>query len=218
MDHRPHAEAVGDKAGGVLGENHPACHAGLQKGGHRGDRVGVGVRRRDQLQKLEVARRIKEVRAEEALAERLGTTFGEKRDLKAARVGGDHRVEAEEGVDALEQRALGVEVFDDRLAHPIGLGHPFEVLAHAAQAHLRSGFGKQEMGRPRVLGAGKRLGRGFGGHVEQRHLEAEIGQVRGDSASHRAGAQHAHASGGTPLVVIHKARLPGQHRVDGDAG
>ena len=84
------------------------------------DDGGVGVRRRDQLEQLQVARRVEEVRAEEVPAE------ASVRPSASAAIGMPEVFEetivsgAPGGVDAREQRLLDVEALDDGLDDPVG--------------------------------------------------------------------------------------------------
>ena len=87
---------------------------------------------RDDLEQVEVARRIEEVRAQPALPEPLGASLGDGAQRNAGRVGADDRVARDVRFDAREQRLLDVEPFDDRFDDPVGRRQSPEVLVEAA--------------------------------------------------------------------------------------
>ena len=76
---------------------------------------------RDDLDELQVARRVEEVRAEPVPPEIVAASLGERRDRNARRVRRDDRARPADGVDALEQRALDVELLDDGFDDPVGV-------------------------------------------------------------------------------------------------
>ena len=67
-----------------------------------------------------------------------GPAFDDGRDRDARRVGADDRVRRPMPVDALEERLLDVEAFDDGLDDPVGRRDRGQVLVEAAGANERA--------------------------------------------------------------------------------
>jgi hypothetical protein len=115
--------------------------------------------------------------------------------FRAGRVGGEDRIGLRHRLEAREERALRVEVLENRLDDDIGVpraiarhirDQPVERVAHAplvAQAPL------EELGRALDRG-GDALGR----RVLQRHREAAHGADRRDVAAHDPGADDVHVA------------------------
>jgi len=78
VEQSKHAHAVGDKAGGILSQNHRFAQVQIAVVLQESQHVGVGVRRRDYFQQLQVARRVEEVRAGKVLLEILGAAIGQQ--------------------------------------------------------------------------------------------------------------------------------------------
>ena len=68
-EHREHADAVGDEVGRVLGADDALAEARHQPGFEVVEQRAIGLRRRDQLDQMHVARRVEEVDAAEARAQ-----------------------------------------------------------------------------------------------------------------------------------------------------
>ena len=94
-------------------------------------------------------------------------------------------------LDPRQQRPLDVELLDDRLDDPVGVGRaaasPLEAAGRdrassASGVKNGSGFSARARWSPR--------GRGVGGDVEQERRHAGVGEVRRDLGAHDAGAQH----------------------------
>ena len=95
-------------------------------------------------------------------------------------------------VDALEQRLLDVETFDDRFDDPVGGRDARKVLFEPAGADERRGVGREEwigleLARARQPVAGR-----VAGDVEQQHRHAGVGEMRGNLRAHGAGAENCH--------------------------
>ena len=68
VEHDGDADAVGDEVGRVVGEDDLLAEDAVGEGGEGGDDGGVAVRGGDDFEQAHVARRVEEVRAEEAAA------------------------------------------------------------------------------------------------------------------------------------------------------
>ena len=109
------------KSGRVLRDDDALAQPhGRRRRAMRRDDRGIGVGCRDQLEQVQVARRIEEVRAEPVPAEAVAAALGERRDRDARRVRADDRLGAAHRLDALEQRSLDVEPLDDGFDDPVG--------------------------------------------------------------------------------------------------
>ena len=102
----------------------------------------------------------------------------------------DDRARAPHRVDALEQRALDVDLLDDRFDDPVGARPdvarsvskpPVVISAAASGVKNGSGFSARARFSP--------VARDVGGQVEQQRRHAGVGEVRGDLRAHRAGAE-----------------------------
>ena len=103
-------------------------------------RMGRG----DELEQVQVARRIEEVRAEEVRAELFREAFGDLSDGDAARVRGDDRARPPELLHALEEPALDLKVLDDGLDDEVAVLYPRQVVVEVADGDERRGFGCEE--------------------------------------------------------------------------
>ena len=114
-----------------LGVSLRADHALAERGGQerleRVEQRRVGLRRGDQLDQVHVARRIEEVDAAEARAQRRGHRRRQRRERQSRRVGREDRVRRDVRRDLLVQVALPVEALGDRLDHEIAFGEAREV-------------------------------------------------------------------------------------------
>ena len=93
---------------------------------------------------LQVARRVEEVRAQPVPAELGAAALGDRRDRNARRVRRDDGAGPADGFDALEQRALDVELFDDGLEDPVHAVQTGEVGVEPAGGDERRGVGREE--------------------------------------------------------------------------
>jgi hypothetical protein len=138
----------------------------------------------------DVARRIEEVHATEAMAQLLGQYVGEGIDAQPGRVAGQHGVIGHEWGDASIEILLPVHALGDRLDDKVALAQQFQTVVVIGRRNDSSDpFGGQ--GRRRQSGQSID---GFhddavgitvlGGEVEQHRVDAGIGQVRSDLRSH----------------------------------
>ena len=214
LEHRPdglhHAEdadAVGDEVGRVACDHDALAQHGLaelpRRLEHARIRAGVG----NELEQVEVARRIEEVHAQKTRPQRLGHRVGHGRHRETGRVGGDDGALAQVRRDALEEGGLDVESLDDGLDDEVHVAQALEVVLEVAHADAPSGRAREErrgtaaqralqpaagegvavLARGRIaLDAGS-----FGRNdVEQEDVEPGVGQVGGQRRSHHARTQH----------------------------
>ncbi len=132
VQHGEGADAIGDEVGRVLGVHHTFTQVQIAEVSDGLHQRGIGIGSGNQFQQAHVARRIEEVRTEPAAAEVVRETFGDLGHRQAAGVGGDDRSGLAHGIDALQQLALDVEVFDDDFDDPVDLGQLGEVVFEVA--------------------------------------------------------------------------------------
>ena len=87
-----------------------------------------------------------------------------------------------DGVDLLEQRALGVDPFDDGFDDPVRVGELREVAIESTDADERGGFSREERVRFEGRGALQPFARRIGGQVEEQRRDARVREVRRRSA------------------------------------
>ena len=86
------------------------------------DRFLRRVRRRNDLEQVQIPRRIEEVHAEEARPEGRRASLEEHRHRNARRVRRDDRVLGEQRLEPRVERALRLDLLDDRLDHEVAVG------------------------------------------------------------------------------------------------
>ncbi len=190
------------KYGTSLATTMPLPRCSRPKCGHAREHGRVGVGGRDELEQLEVARRVEEVRPEEAPPEALAAPLARSRASGCPRCWSTTTASAaHDALDAGHHLALDVEPFDDGLDDAVGAGDAVEVLVEVAEPHARRGAARWKNGdgfillraahafSTRLLGAPSRP-RAAGRHVEQVHGEAGVGAVGGDLRAHGARAEH----------------------------
>jgi hypothetical protein len=201
--HRERADAVGYEVGRVLGAHEalaqqaPAQRLGARDG--RGRRVGAG----DDLDELEVAGRVEEVRDAEAALERVAAPLHQLGDAQAGRVR-RHDGLAAQLVDARVELLFDGEVLDHGLDDEVALGDGL------GQVVLEVARGDERLEARREERRGLRLARAFEslfgnrrtrfssictcrsvlrGDVEQTDPQARVCQVRRDGRSHDSRSQ-----------------------------
>ena len=128
------ADAIGDEVRRVLGGDDAFAEPVV---GELDDRTldrRIGIRRADDFDQPQIARRIEEMRSERVRAERRRPAFDDGRDRDARRVGADDRMRRAIAVDAREERLLDVEPFDDGFDDPVGGRDARQVVVEAAGA------------------------------------------------------------------------------------
>ena len=118
VEHDRDADAVGDEVGRVVREDDLLAEEAISESGESGDDGGIGFGCGDDFQQTHVARRIEEVRAEEAAANG-GNRGGDAGDGQAGSVGGEEGVRSEMRKHAGEERGFDFEIFGDGFDDPI---------------------------------------------------------------------------------------------------
>ena len=137
------------------------------------------------------------MRAEKSAPERLATAGCNLLHGKPARIGGHYGPGPDDRLDPLEQGAFGVQLLHDSLDHPFHVGQPVEVILEIAgldttQRRLIKKRGRFEAGgrfKP-PLNDGIPVFPFYGWHIEQKHPQARIGEVRRNLCAHGPGAQY----------------------------
>ena len=190
QDHTMEPEVIGDEVRRVFRNDDAFAQPVIRELPDGLDDRRIRVRCRNQLEQMQIAGRVEEVRAEPRSAKLGRPAFrkGGNRDSRC--VGADDRVRSPVLLDASEERALDVETLHDRFDHPVRAGDRGEILVEAPGAHQRvRAPGEQRIGfqRPALLEPSARL---IARDVEQQHRYACIREVRGDLRPHGAGAEH----------------------------
>ena len=147
-------DTVADEVRRVLGEHDALAQHPLGKGLHGCDYGGVGVGGGNDFEQPEIARRVKEVRAEEMLLEFSRAACGDLRDGNAGGVAAHDGVRFALALNLGHQGLFRLEVFEDGLDDPIGCGEQGQVVCGVAR---RDALGK--LGQGKISRAG--LGRAF---------------------------------------------------------
>ena len=180
------------KFGRVLRDDDALAEPPVGELGDAADDRRIGVGGRDDLEQVQVARRIEEVRAEPVLPERVGPAFGDARERNAGGVRADDACRRAIALDAREQRLLDVEPLDDRLDDPVGGARAGEIGRRSCRCVISAR-------RVRVVKNGSGLSAARASSPSRAASavtssssdgHAGIGQVRGDLRAHRAGAEH----------------------------
>ncbi len=199
---RAEGDAVADEVGRVLAQHDALPHPRLAEVAHERGHFLRGIRRRDDLQQFQIARRVEEVCAEKVFLELLRAPFRNGLDGDARGVGADDGLRLADRVDARHQVLLDLEVFDDRLADPVRLGHGAEVIFQVAELDQRLQIRRHQIGGlgldatvpafndnfvARCLVA---FGRALRDNVQQRDGHTHVRQVRRDRRAHRPRTDH----------------------------
>ncbi len=195
-DDRKHADAVGDEVRRVLGAHHALAERGHHEPLELVEQPRLGVRAGDQLEQMHVARRIEEVHAAEARADRRGQHLRQRRERQPRGVGREDRVGCEVRHDLRVEIALPVEAFGDRLDHQVALGEPGKAGRVVGDSDVRCavldaerrGLELGETGDALLHDAvGIALLRG---EVEEDHRDIDVDELGGDLRTHDAGTEH----------------------------
>ena len=114
-------DAVGDEVGRVLAAHDPLAEDAVGEGLEGREHLLVGFRPRDRLEELQVARRVEEVRAEEAPADLDREVRRHLRDAEARGVARHEGGLPDERGHPREELLLDRQVLDHRLEHPVGV-------------------------------------------------------------------------------------------------
>jgi hypothetical protein len=159
---------------------------------------------------LEVTRRIEEVGAEPVPPEVVAPSRGERRDRNSGRVRRHNRSRPARPVDALEQRALDVELLDNRFQDPVGAFQLLEVCVEPTRRDEICRLSRKERFRFERRRALESLARDIGGEIEQQHRHTDIGEVGGDLRPHSARAQYRDRPDGSVRGGQFRALRPGR--------
>ena len=94
--------------------------------------------------KVQIPRRIEEVRAQKVLAEFVGIAFGDSRERNAAGVGGDDRARRAVRDDFVVKRPFDRDIFRDRFDDPVAVFDFGEVIVEGAGSYQARAFGGEE--------------------------------------------------------------------------
>ena len=212
LHHRVDADPVADEVRRVFGDDDALAEVDAGEVRHALDNCRVGVRRRDHLEQLEVARRVEEVGPEEALLEIVRAALGDLVDRQAGGVRRDHGRVARVLLDAGHHVLLDVHPLDDDLDHPVHVGDLVEVVLEIAEGDAllrRLGEERRGVHLRRVLESAfdDRVGLAFLADrlrrdIEEKDFEAGVGEVGRDLRAHNARAEH---GGGTERPVAREA-------------
>ncbi len=190
-----HAHAVGDEVRRVFGAHHALAEGLREEGFEVVEDVRVGMRGRDQLGQMHVARRVEEVHAAKALLEVGIEAVAQGGDRQARSVGSEDRIRRDERRDLLVQVVLPIHALGDRFDHEVAALEFFEVgfviglFDQARFGHLA------ERRRAELLEVGDRLVDDavlvafLGRQIEQHHGHARVDAMRGDLGTHDAGTE-----------------------------
>ena len=162
LRHSVQADVIADEVRRVLREHDALAEPVIGEVRDGVDDRLLRLRRRNDLEQAQVARRVEEVRAEPVAAEIVAASLSERGDRNARRVRADDRSRPARGVDLLEQRALDVEPLDDGLDDPVASREASQAGVEAGGRDQRPRVGSEErvgLERPRAL---QSLRRGVG--------------------------------------------------------
>ena len=202
LDDAVDADVIGDEVRRVFRDHDAFAEPAIREPRHELDGRGIGVGRWNQLEEMQVARRIEEVCAEKVAPKVVASPFGERRDRNAARVRRHDRARPADAVDALEQRPLHVGALQNGLHDPVDGRELLKVGVEAAGRDERGvvrGEKRIRLQRTRAL---QPLACDVGCQVEEQHGHARVREVRGNLRAHRARAEHGGRS------EAHRARAP----------
>ncbi len=196
LHHAEDAEAIGDEARHVLGDDHPLAEESLRELAHRREHGGRGVGRRNQLEQVQITRRIEEVRPEKVALERIAASLRQELYRDPRRIRRDDCLGAANRFQPLVQRALRLRLLDDCLDDPIAVGEEIEMIGRVPGGDER---GARRLHEWRRLGLECALDRparyavaiGLARHVQQYYRNPGRRGECGDAASHRSCPNHA---------------------------
>ena len=193
VEHDGDADAVGDEVGRVVREDDLLAEDAIGEGGKGGDDGGIGVGGGNDFEQAHVARRIEEVRAEEAVSGLDGQCRGDVRYGQAGGVGGEERVRGEMREDAGEQRGFDFEIFGDSFNDPVAPGEFGQVVVEVAGSDERGERGLKEGGGlgfgESVEGRAAAAPRCLWREIEEEHGDSGVGEMRGDAGAHGSCAE-----------------------------
>ena len=185
-----HGHVVGDEPRRISGNDGVFSQTAIREITNGFEYCRVGFRRRNEFEQREVSRRVEEMRAEPVTPEIAATALRQSCDGQSRRVGADDRTRPAHGVDALQQRAFRVWLFDDRFDDPVRLCDALQILVEAARLDAIEHIGREKrigFERSRALDP---LARGLRRYVQHTHAETRVCQMGADLCAHGSRAQH----------------------------
>ena len=190
-EHPEAADPVADEVHGILGVHHALAEPLREETLQRLHRLGAGLGARDQLDQPHHPDRIEEMGHGDVAAQAQGQALGDGAQQDAGGVAADHSARPAQRLEPAEQRALGREVLDDRLADPVGRAdRSGQIVLERARRDQVSLGRVVEHRRATLDHAGQGLLRRAAAHVQQRDPAAGLRAERRDAAAHGPGAEH----------------------------
>ena len=193
---REHADPVAEEARRIGAAHHALAEDTVVEIGQPVDHRLIGIGAADKLQEAHIAHRIEIMGDGEPLAERGRHILDQKADRDGRGVGADDAVRPDGGVEPRIEVLLDVEPLDNGLDDPVAFGELAKIVADragddAARIALVHQLRRVRCHQP----VDRHLGRRFVGalacrQVKKHHFMPGIGDLRGDAASHGAGADH----------------------------
>ena len=179
------ADPIGDEIGSVFSANHAFAETAIGELLYIRQDLRIRLGPWNQLHQVQVTRRIEKVSAQEVAAKLGRETLGDLGERNAAGVGGKDCAGFAHSVHLAPQRALGVQVFNDGLDHPVATGELLEIVIEITRFHQRGLLiGKESAGAlfQSFLDA---LQRGrvairLAGYIQQQRGNARIREMRRD--------------------------------------
>jgi len=208
-------DSVRDKVRRVFGHHDSFSQTFLGHTSHRVKALGIRVSGGDDLQQLQVARGVKEVRPQKVRTDRRGEKIGQGCDRKSRGVGAQDRSGSQNRSQALVKRFLDLQIFRDRLDYPVKPRKIFEVVLQIPRGNQVSIPGAVKCRRFRgkcslfplggqaiaYLGVSKgKLLLFFlrcqnrGNQIQQESWNSSVGQLSSNGATHNTGSQYCHLS------------------------
>ena len=184
------AYAVGDEIGRILARHHALAQAPVAEGGNPSHYFGEGVGAGDDLNQVQVARRIEEVGTQEMRARFGGPTFRNAGQRNPTGIGGENRAGPAKPLHAIEQGAFRRQILNYGFHDPFAFGNARQVLVESTGTNQAGGGICKERARSALAGRIQPLADGRVRHVQQLHRIASIGEMGRDARPHGPGAQH----------------------------
>ena len=173
----------------------------IAEAGNEFQQRGVGGRAGNYLDQVQIARRIKEVRAQEMAPQLFPESLGDTGQWNAAGVAGEDRAGRAHRFDFRQQMALDVEVLSDCFEDPVAVANGAEVILEIAGLN-EAGRGRSEERGGFLLHGGiealhrRRIAVGLTRHddIEKKSGHAGVGEVRRNPRPHGSCAQDGYSS------------------------
>jgi hypothetical protein len=187
--HPEESQVVGNEVRRVSRKDDTLAEPPVGATANQVDHLRQGIRDWDDLQQVQVARRVEEMRAQPALPEPEGPSLRNRAHRNTGRVGADDGVGRCHRLDARQQGLLDVEALDDRFDDPVGRRQRPEVLVEAARRDQALRLRGEEGVGTRGPGPIEALPGGRGRDVQQAHGQPGVGEMCGDLRPHRPRAE-----------------------------